>query len=65
MNGYTDTQMFVVRQIQAERRAAAAAHRAAADWRRGATARGRGQDTAPWLRRLTAPLGALRPIARS
>ena len=36
MNGYiTDAQMMIVKQIQAERRAEAAANRVAADWRRG------------------------------
>ena len=64
MNGYTDTQMIVVKQMQAERRAAAAADRVAADWRRAQAARGRAQEPVPWLRRLIAPLGALRPIAR-
>lgn len=64
MNGYTDTQMIVVNQIQAARRADAAAQRAAADWRRGQAARGGARQPAPWLRRLTAPLGALRPVAR-
>jgi hypothetical protein len=64
MDGYTDTQMIVVKQIQAERRAAAVADRVAADWRRGQAARGRGQQPARLLRRLIAPLGALRPVAR-
>jgi hypothetical protein len=64
MNGYTDTQMIVVRQIQAERRAAAVAYRVAAEWRGAQAARGRAEQPAPWLRRLIAPLGALRPIAR-
>jgi hypothetical protein len=64
MNGYTDTQMIVVTQILAERRADAVAHWFAADWRRGQAARGRAQQPVPWQRRLTAPLGTLRPVAR-
>jgi hypothetical protein len=64
MNGYTDTQMIVVKQIQADRRAAAVANRLAADWRRGQAVRERAQQPVAWLRRLTAPLGALRPVAR-
>jgi hypothetical protein len=64
MNGHIYAQMIVVKQIQAERRAAAVAQRVAADWRRGQAARERAQQPVPWLRRLTAPLGALRPVAR-
>jgi hypothetical protein len=64
MNGYTETQLIVVNQIQAERRADAVAHRVAADWRRGQAVPGRAPQPLPWLRWLTAPLGALRPVAR-
>jgi hypothetical protein len=64
MNGYTETQTIVVNQIQADRRADAVAHRLAADWRRGQAARGQTPQPVPWLRRLAAPLGALRPVAR-
>jgi hypothetical protein len=63
MNGYTDTQLIVVKQIQADRRADAVAQRLSADWRRGQAAQ-RAAQPVPWLRRLTAPLGALRPVAR-
>ena len=64
MNGYIDTQMIVVKQIQAERRADAVAHKVAADWRRGKAARRRARQPAPWLRRLIGPLGPPRPVAR-
>lgn len=65
MNGYTDTQMIVVKQIQAERRADAVARRVATDWQHGQAARGRDEWPVPRLRRLIAPLVAVRPVARS
>jgi hypothetical protein len=64
MNGYVDVRTTVVKQVQAERRAEAAAARRADDWRRGQAARERTVERARWLRRLAAPPAWLTPAAR-
>ena len=65
MNAYTEAQLTVVRQIQAERRAEAAAHRLVAQERGREAVRADTDRRAAWLHRLAAPLRMFAPATRT